>query len=95
MGVPDKTQGVLFSPVPLEFTFFDPERVGIQLLRNSIDAEGGQVDIQSGLSIIESVLSEMETTLDRLLTYTRNILVNYTITTYYHYVEDYVYLLLL
>lgn len=76
VGVPDKTQGVMFSPVPLEFSFFDPERIGVQLLRNNTDSEGGVVNIRSGLNTIESVLSEMETTLDRLLNYTKSILVS-------------------
>jgi len=28
MGVPGKTQGTMFTPVPLELIYHDPERVG-------------------------------------------------------------------
>ena len=76
MGVPDKTQGVIFAPVPVDFTFFDPERIGVQLLSSGLDSEGCVVPIQSGLDTIETVLNEMENTLDKLLGYIKTVLVS-------------------
>ena len=30
VGVPGKTEGVIFCPVPVEVTYFEPERVGVE-----------------------------------------------------------------
>ncbi len=37
VGLPGKTAGVIFTPVPCEVVYFEPERAGIQLLRGTID----------------------------------------------------------
>ena len=75
VGVPDKTQGVLFSPVPVEFTYFDPERIGVELLSKSVGLEGGMVPIMSDLEVIESVLSKMESNIERLMDYVKSVIV--------------------
>lgn len=36
VGLPGKTEGVIFTPVPCEIVYSDPERVGIQLLNNTL-----------------------------------------------------------
>ena len=68
---------MIFAPVPVEFTFFDPERIGTQLLRDSVDSEGGVVAVKSGLETIEKILNEMESTLDRLVIFIKNVLVSH------------------
>jgi len=33
MGVPGKTQGTVFTPVPVDITAYEPERVGVELIQ--------------------------------------------------------------
>jgi len=36
LGLPDKTQGIIFTPLPCEVVYFEPERVGVQLLSETV-----------------------------------------------------------
>ena len=40
VGIPGKTAGVIFTPVPCEVVYFKPERAGVQLLRGTIENNG-------------------------------------------------------
>ena len=36
VGLPNKTEGVIFTPVPCDMVYFEPERVGVNLLLDSL-----------------------------------------------------------
>lgn len=36
VGLPGKTEGIIFTPVPCEVTAFEPERVGVQMLKGTL-----------------------------------------------------------
>ena len=36
VGLPNKTEGVIFTPVPCDVVYFEPERVGVNLLLDSL-----------------------------------------------------------
>ena len=76
MGVPGKSEGVLFCPVPVEVTYFEPERVGVELLNRTITAEEGVTSMCSDLVHIGDMLASIEEVLDRLLSYVQDVIVS-------------------
>ncbi len=38
MGVPNMTEGIIFTPVPCEVVYFEPERVGIKMLQGTLSS---------------------------------------------------------
>ena len=36
VGLPGMTEGIIFTPIPCEVVYFEPERVGIQMLRGTV-----------------------------------------------------------
>ena len=36
VGLPGKTEGVIFTPLPCDVVYFEPEKVGVALLQNSL-----------------------------------------------------------
>ncbi len=51
MGLPNKTAGVIFTPVPCEVVYFEPERAGVQLLRETVGS--GKSPIKSDFEHLE------------------------------------------
>ena len=38
VGLPNQTEGVIFTPIPCNVVYFEPERVGVNLLLDSLKA---------------------------------------------------------
>ena len=54
VGLPGKTEGIIFTPVPCEVVCFEPERVGIQMLKGTVTSENSStVSVISNFSQIE------------------------------------------
>ncbi len=51
VGLPNKTAGVIFTPVPCEVVYFEPERAGVQLLRETVGS--GKSPIKSDFEHLE------------------------------------------
>ena len=45
VGLPGKTEGVIFTPVPCEVVYSDPERVAVSALREAGASSTGMTDI--------------------------------------------------
>ena len=41
VGLPGKTEGIIFTPIPHEVVYFEPEKVGIQMLRGTLSSTSG------------------------------------------------------
>ena len=76
VGVPGKSEGVLFCPVPVEVTYFEPERVGVELLNRTVMADEGITSMNSDLVHIADMLASVEEVLDRLLGYVQDVIVS-------------------
>lgn len=77
VGLPDKTQGVIFSPAPVEIIYFDPERVGISLLNQTVSKDDGNTTaIMNDLERFKDILEDMEEAVDRLLVYVKKVIVS-------------------
>jgi len=38
VGVPGKTEGIIFTPIPCEVVYFEPERAGVKMLRRTLSS---------------------------------------------------------
>ena len=39
VGLPGKTEGIIFTPIPCEVVYFEPEKVGVQMLSGTVTSE--------------------------------------------------------
>ena len=78
VGVPGKTEGVIFCPVPVEVTYFEPERVGVELLNKTIfmESKGRVAPTVPDLERIRDMLAGVENVADRLLQYVEDVMVS-------------------
>lgn len=54
VGLPKKTEGIIFTPIPCEVKCFEPERVGVRMLRGTISsANASTIPVISNFSQIE------------------------------------------
>ena len=76
--MPGKTEGVIFCPVPVEVTYFEPERVGVELLNKTIstESEGRAAPMVPDLVRIGDMLAGVENVVDRLLQYVEDVMVS-------------------
>ena len=76
--MPGKTEGVIFCPVPVEVTYFEPERVGVELLNKTIstESEGRAAPMVPDLVRIGDMLAGVENVVDKLLQYVEDVMVS-------------------
>lgn len=53
VGLPGKTEGIIFTPIPCTVVYFEPERVGIQMLSGTVTSENNAIPIISNFHQIE------------------------------------------
>ena len=53
VGLPGKTGGIIFTPIPCSVVYFEPEKVGVQMLSGTVKAENGSIPIVSNFNQIE------------------------------------------
>ncbi len=58
VGLPNKTAGVIFTPIPCEVVYFEPERAGVQLLRETVGS--GNSPIKSDFEHLERCVEWVE-----------------------------------
>ena len=52
VGLPGKTEGVIFTPVPCEVVYFEPEKVGVDLLLSTTETQNCLLPVISDFSQI-------------------------------------------
>lgn len=72
MGLPGKSGGVVFSPVPTEVVCYEPERVGVAFLR---EAMAGPMPIKVDLLQVCQAAESLDQLLDKALGYVEDVLV--------------------
>ena len=70
VGLPNKTEGVIFTPVPCDVVYFEPERVGVGLLLDSLKAGEPTTPVLSSFEQVERYYSLLQCTLRILYTIT-------------------------
>ena len=53
VGLPNKTEGVIFTPIPCEVVYFEPEKVGVSLLLSSLKLGEGTTPVLSNFEQVE------------------------------------------
>ena len=75
MGLPGKSEGVVFCPVPYKIVCYEPERVGVAFLREAI-AE--PAPIRRDLEQVCHAAESLGRLLQQALEYVENVLVSLT-----------------
>ncbi|CAL4162847.1 unnamed protein product, partial [Meganyctiphanes norvegica] len=74
MGVPGRTPGTMFAPIPVDTTSYAPEIVGCNVTHKSKFIRQRTVEPASDLHQIAEASASMETTLEALITYVEDVL---------------------
>lgn len=74
MGVPGRTPGTMFAPIPVEIISYSPEIVGTNTAQKSKFNRQRVVEATTDLSQISESTQSMEATLDILITYVDDVL---------------------
>ena len=53
VGLPGKTGGVIFTPIPCEVVYFEPEKVGVNLLQSSLKSGGTLTPVLTNFEQVE------------------------------------------
>ncbi len=53
VGLPGKTEGIIFTPIPCVVVYLEPEKVGVRMLRDTVSSDNSTVPIISDFSQIE------------------------------------------
>lgn len=53
VGLPGKTEGVIFTPIPWEVVYFEPEKVGVNLLYNAVKSGESSTAVLSNFEQVE------------------------------------------
>jgi translation initiation factor 3 subunit F len=81
VGLPSKTEGVIFTPVPCDVVYFEPERVGVGLLFDSLKAGKHTTPVLSSFEQVERYCSLPHVYMLRSL-YAINILLKFITSNY-------------
>lgn len=73
MGLPGKSEGVVFSPVPCEVVCYEPERVGVAFLREAVEKPN---PIQQDLQQVCQAAESLDRLLEQALSYVEKVLVS-------------------
>merc|ERR1719318_141648 len=60
MGVPGRTQGTMFTPVAVEVVCYDPERVGVEMIKQGRLTSKRSVSMESDLDQIGHTLAHLQ-----------------------------------
>ena len=53
VGLPNQTEGVIFTPIPCDVVYFEPERVGVNLLLDSLKVGDPTTRVLSSFEQVE------------------------------------------
>lgn len=76
MGVPGKTTGTMFIPVPLEAVAHDPERVGVDFLQLTKERPKRVVGLANDLQQVNSTCQHIQSLLTKLEEYVEGVIAN-------------------
>ncbi|KAM9293869.1 eukaryotic translation initiation factor 3 subunit F [Gastrophryne carolinensis] len=74
MGVPGKTMGVMFTPLTVQFVYYDTERIGVDLVRKTCVSTNRSIGLTSDLQQVGSASSRLLDSLTTVLQYAEDVL---------------------
>ena len=77
IGVPTKTVGCMFTPVDVEVSIYEPERVGVDIIQGGKHNPKRSVQMFSDLSQVEKACVSLQDKLGVVLQYVDDVLVSF------------------
>jgi len=74
VGTQNGTKGTLFTPVPLEYSAYEPEAVGVGVTENTKSSSNRSVELKTDLSLISKESLRLGSMLDDILAYVDGVL---------------------
>uniref|UniRef100_F7A5A0 Eukaryotic translation initiation factor 3 subunit F n=2 Tax=Ciona intestinalis TaxID=7719 RepID=F7A5A0_CIOIN len=74
IGVPGKTQGMMFSPVPSHVEYYNAERVAVDRIKLGANNRAGVVSLPTDFENVLNATSTLSTMLDAVLQHVNNVL---------------------
>ncbi|CAK8677795.1 unnamed protein product [Clavelina lepadiformis] len=74
VGVPGKTQGMMFTPVPVVVDYYNAERVGIDRIRNRTQSRGNLISLPTEFENVLDMTKTLQTMLEGVSDHVNNVL---------------------
>jgi len=74
MGVPSKTVGTMFTPIPLDITTYEPEKVGLEWLQHGKHNPKRITNMSTDLQQVAGACAKLQQKLDIVLKYVDDVL---------------------
>ncbi|XP_028584848.2 eukaryotic translation initiation factor 3 subunit F [Podarcis muralis] len=74
MGVPGKTMGVMFTPLTVKYTYYDTERIGVDLIMKTCFSPNRVISLSSDLQQVGAASARIQDTLSTVLQYAEDVL---------------------
>ncbi|KAM4013065.1 LOW QUALITY PROTEIN: eukaryotic translation initiation factor 3 subunit F-like [Anomaloglossus baeobatrachus] len=74
MGVPGKTMGVMFTPLTVQFIYYDTERIGVDLITKTCFNPNRSIGLTSDLQQVGSAAVRLQDSLSTVLQYAEDVL---------------------
>ncbi|KAG8535458.1 hypothetical protein GDO81_028485, partial [Engystomops pustulosus] len=74
MGVPGKTMGVMFTPLTVQFVYYDTERIGVDLVSKTCFNPNRSISLTSDLQQVGSAATRLLDSLGTVLQYAEDVL---------------------
>lgn len=73
VGLPGKTEGIIFTPIPCEVVYFAPEKVGIRMLNDTVVPEKSPtISVVSNFHQIEKAIETIDQLLTKVVQYSQD-----------------------
>ncbi|XP_053330690.1 eukaryotic translation initiation factor 3 subunit F [Spea bombifrons] len=74
MGVPGKTMGVMFTPLTVQYIYYDTERIGVDLITKTCSSANRSVGLTSDLQQVASAANKLQDSLSTVIQYAEDVL---------------------
>ncbi|XP_013397394.1 eukaryotic translation initiation factor 3 subunit F [Lingula anatina] len=74
MGVPGKTMGTVFTPIPVDIAFYEPERVGVEFVQQGKNNPKRTVSMTTDLNQVTNACNSMQEMLSVTIKYVDDVL---------------------
>uniref|UniRef100_A0A8C6E838 Eukaryotic translation initiation factor 3 subunit F n=1 Tax=Moschus moschiferus TaxID=68415 RepID=A0A8C6E838_MOSMO len=74
MGVPGRTMGVMFTPLTVKYTYYDTERIGVDLIMKTCFSPNRVIGLSSDLQQVGGASARIQDALSTVLQYAEDVL---------------------
>ncbi|CAN0216201.1 unnamed protein product [Lampetra fluviatilis] len=74
MGAPGKTMGVMFTPLSVKYEYYDPERIGVEIIQRTRSNNKRTVSMTSELTQVGAAAAQIQDMLTLVLQYVEDVL---------------------